>query len=98
MGDIGKDEFQLLRRRLLMDVAVRVFLVVRVEDRHYQEAERLIEKHGRNQKLRTLDALQLSVALDLRHRGMLDYFVCADKDLCEVAKSEGLAVINPEHP
>jgi len=45
-----------------------------------------------------LDALQLSVALDLRHRGMLDYFVCADKDLCEVAKSEGLAVINPEHP
>jgi predicted nucleic acid-binding protein len=73
MGDIGKDEFQLLRRRLLMDVAVRVFLVVRVEDRHYQEAERLIEKHGRSQKLWTLDALQLSVALDLRHRGMLDY-------------------------
>jgi len=45
-GFITKDEFQLLYRRLLTDVVTHPFLVVRVESRHYQEAERLIEKHG----------------------------------------------------
>jgi hypothetical protein len=46
--------------------------------------------------LRTLDALQLSVALDLRTQGMLDHLVCADKGFIDVATAEGLAVINPE--
>ena len=98
MGIITEADFQLLRRRFLTDVTRRQFHVVRVTGFHYQEAERLIKKHAISRSLRTLDALQLSVALDLRKRGMLDHFVCADKNLCVVAGAEGLSVINPEQP
>jgi hypothetical protein len=45
-------------------------------------------------RLRTLDALQLAVAIDLRSRGPSVTFVCADVVLCALAKSEGLSVIN----
>ena len=56
-----------------------------------------IEKHFRI-RLRTLDALQLAVALALSHQGMIDHFVCADYRLCEMAIVEGLSVINPSGP
>jgi hypothetical protein len=72
--------------------------VVRMTGLHYQEAERLLRSHGMSRSLRTLDALQLSVTLDLRERGMLDHFVCADKNLCAVAEAEGLSMINPAQP
>jgi predicted nucleic acid-binding protein len=97
-GAITQTDFHLLRRRFLTDVARQQFLVVRMTGLYYQEAERLLVKHGTSQSLRTLDALQLSVALDLRKRQRLDYFVCADKALCAVASLEGFAVINPERP
>lgn len=65
---------------------------------HYQEAEGLIRKHAMSYSLRTLDAIQLSVALDLCARGLSSYFVCADRTLCKVAIAEALTVINPEIP
>ena len=46
--------------------------------------------------MRTLDATQLAVALDLRGKSELDVFVVADKLLCEVAALEGLVVETPE--
>jgi hypothetical protein len=49
-------------------------------------------------KIRTLDALQLATALDLRERAVLDHFMCADVNLCQIATAEGLSVINPESP
>ena len=57
-----------------------------------------LQKHGCSVKLRTLDALQLATVLDLRTRGMLNHFVCADVNLCKIARAEGLSVINPETP
>ena len=60
----------------------------------YQEATQLIERRVRV-RLRTLDALQLAVALALSRQGMLDHFVCADQILCDTALAEGLAVIKP---
>lgn len=98
MNVIAEADFQLLRGRFLTDVARRQFHVGRMTSIHYQEAEQLVGKHAISHRLRTLDALQLSVALSLRHRAMLDHFVCADKNLCTVAKLEGLSVINPEQP
>ncbi len=38
-GFITEDEFELLRRRLLTDVATHPVLLVRVEGQHYREAE-----------------------------------------------------------
>ena len=45
-----------------------------------------------------VDALQLAVALDLRSKGALDQFICADKVLLGIAASEGLTVVDPEIP
>jgi predicted nucleic acid-binding protein len=89
-------DFELLRRRFLTDVTQRLLRVVRMTGLHYQEAERLIREHALERSLRTLDALQLAVALDVRRRTGLDHFVCADRNLCAVARVVGLSVINPE--
>lgn len=97
-GAITAADFALLRRRFLTDVSRREFSVVRMTGFHYQEAQRLITAHGPTRRLRTLDALQLAVALDLRGRGMLDFLVCADQGFLDVALAEGLSVIDPEQP
>ena len=89
-------DFQLLRRRFLTDVTKRQFSVLRLTGLHYQEAERLIRTYSLERSLRTLDAVQLSAALDLHRRVGLDHFVCADRNLCVVARLAGLSVINPE--
>jgi hypothetical protein len=81
---------------LLQDIARREFRVIRMTDVHYREAERLIQQHGVSRSLRTLDALQLSVALALHRRVALNAFVCADQGLCSVAQEEGIRIINPE--
>ena len=49
-------------------------------------------------QLRTLDAIQLAVALRLHQAAPIDRFVFADQRLCDVATVEGLAVFNPEQP
>jgi hypothetical protein len=89
-------DLELLRARFLQDVARRELRVIRMTDAHYREAERLIQQHGVRRSLRTLDALQLSVALALHGRVTLDAFVCADQGLCGVAQEEGLHIFNPE--
>jgi predicted nucleic acid-binding protein len=65
---------------------------------HYRSAARLVQQYAPTQTvplLRSLDALHLAVALDIGAREGLDCFVCADKDLCEVAEAEQLSVLNP---
>jgi hypothetical protein len=85
-----------LRARMLVDMAADEFEVFRLSSDHFDLAERMIGRHGFSSRLRTLDALQLAVALDLREQGLLDHFVVADRALGEVAMAEGLAVLNPE--
>ena len=97
-GVITESEFHILRHRLFADVANHRFQVIRLLASHFQNAERLINDYATSRSLRTLDALQLSFALFLRERSLIDYFVCADKSLCAVAALEGLTVINPEQP
>ena len=96
-GDITERDFAGLRQRLLRDIAQGLFQHVRVTEPHYREAERLIVTY-RRRRFRTLDALQLAVALDLSRRGMTEYFVCADTRLCETAAEEGLVIVNPVQP
>jgi len=90
-------DLDLLRARFLQDIARAEFRVLRMTDVHYREAERLIQQYGVTRSLRTLDALQLSVALALHRRLILDAFVCADQSLCGVAEEERLRIINPEY-
>jgi predicted nucleic acid-binding protein len=96
-GEITETDFVGLRQRLLRDIAQGQFQYVRVTEPHYREAERLIVAY-RRRRFRTLDAVQLAVALDLSRRGMTEYFVCADIRLCETAAEEGLMIVNPVQP
>lgn len=77
------------------DIAQKIIRVARVVDNHFQRASALIEKYALTQNLRTLDALQLAVALNGHKQGVVNHFVCADKALCAIAQAEGLSVINP---
>src|SRR5690348_4807528 len=97
-GFLSLADFQLLRRRFLTDVARLRLQVVRVTGAHFQSAEQLIRRLAPAQNLRTLDALQLAVALDLQARGVVSQFICADQGLCAIALGEGLSIVNPEVP
>jgi predicted nucleic acid-binding protein len=97
-GHLDKGKSALLRIRFLNDVASGAIDLVAVSESHYLAAERLIIRYGDRKGLRTLDALQLAVALDVQHRVGLGTLVAADKACCEVAALEGLAVFNPELP
>ena len=55
-----------------------------------------VRQHAFYHRLRTLDALQLAVAGDLKSQELLDQFVVADQALAIVATAEGLDVLNPE--
>jgi hypothetical protein len=98
IGALAPAGFQLLCHRFLADVRQRKFQVVRITTAHFQAAERLIRRLAPVQNLRTLDALQLAVALDLHGQNLISQFICADQSLCAVATTEGLAVLNPEVP
>lgn len=65
MGMLSPVDAAALRNHFLNDVVAAMLTVVAITDHHYAEAERLLKHHGNNFRLRTLDALQLAVALDI---------------------------------
>jgi predicted nucleic acid-binding protein len=97
-GHLAQPDFERLTRRFRQDVRVKVLRVVRLTVALFESAVDLIRRVGPGQNLRTLDALQLAVALDLNDAARPVAFVCADAALAAVAAAEGLTVINPERP
>lgn len=97
-GEIDQKAVLIARRRLEADLGHRRLLVAAVNDEHFRGARQLLFKHGAVEALRTLDALQLSVALGLKRAELVTVFVAADQKLCRVATLEGFAVTNPEQP
>jgi predicted nucleic acid-binding protein len=97
-GEIDEQSVFVARRRLEADMGRRRLLLAAVNDEHFRAARQLLFKHGAVESLRTLDALQLSVALGLKRAGLVTVFIAADRKLCRVAMLEGFAVTNPEQP
>jgi predicted nucleic acid-binding protein len=97
-GQIAVADFHLARGRFLADIAAGLWQVVPVTTAHFHHAQQLLVLHGLGHSLRTLDAVQLAVAMGLNAAGPLDAFVCADAKLCQIAGVEGLTVVNPELP
>lgn len=95
-GAFDPPEFARLRGLFATHVARRRYQIVRLLNVHYDRAQDLLTSHGHRRQIRTLDALQLAVALHLHRTAPLDYFVCADQRLCDIAILEGLTVLNPE--
>jgi hypothetical protein len=48
--------------------------------------------------LRTLDALQLAVALDMLEASWISVMISADKRLCEVTEVCGCPAVDPANP
>jgi hypothetical protein len=86
---------ELLRRKFRSDVRKNRFRVTTLGAKHYEKAENLLLAHG-SIGLRTLDSLQLAVALDLLEHQIIDTFVAADRILCRVAPLVRLKTFNPE--
>lgn len=97
-GEITVQQFRLFTKRFSDDVKLKKYRIVRLTEVHFSQATRLILKHGLRRALRTLDALQLAVALSLKARGMLDASVTADDKFIGVARREAIRAINPEKP
>src|SRR5690606_12513901 len=95
-GEFDAANFARLRGLFAADIARRRYRVARLLNAHYHRAQDLIRSYGLARQIRTLDALQLAVALHLHQAAPLDHFVCADQRLCDLATREGLSVINPE--
>src|SRR5262245_27967566 len=80
-GQLSASAFDVLRKRFLNDVGHGRPKLIRLRVQHFKDAERLIRQYGLAQRIRTLDALQLAVALDLRRRALIDNLVSSDKHL-----------------
>lgn len=98
-GEIDEQALQIARRRFRADIArQRILVAPPVHERHFHSARRLLIRYGVPQGLRTLDALQLAIALDLRQFGHVEVLVAADQRLCRVASMAGCSAVNPEKP
>ena len=97
-GEIDQQSVSIARRRMEAGLGSRRLLVAAVNDKHFRRARRLLLEHGLTEALRSLDALQLSVALGLRRAGLVSVFVAAGQKLCQEAAMEGFTTLNPEQP
>jgi hypothetical protein len=91
---ISDSEAKVAQRRFRSDVRRRRFRVAAAKVRHFNMAEVLPGMHGADRGLRTLDSIQLAVALDLHRNQLIESIVASDKVLCRVAKLEDLSVVD----
>lgn len=98
--EIDTDEaLQKVRAQFSNDIKNKKIAVIRISSIHYQEAERLIRQYGTDTNtgiIRTLDAIQLAVALDFQKRTPIDAFLSSDHRQTNVASAEGVTIMNPE--
>ena len=98
-GTLDENGRSLALRRLRSDIARdRLSVGPPIEPKHYRSAARLLRLYGVSPGLRTLDALQLAVALDMLEASWISAMLSADKRLCEVAEARGCPAIDPAKP
>ena len=95
-GELDAFGQEACRRSLRADLSQgRIQVGPRIEEHHYSGARKLLIQYGSKMALRTLDALQLAIALDLKKTGIVSVMVVADQRLCQVAEMCGFATISP---
>jgi predicted nucleic acid-binding protein len=96
-GQINRQSLDIARRRFGADLArQRIIVAPSVHEGHFQTARKLLVRYGVAEGLRTLDALQLAIALDLQQLGNITVLVAADQRLCRIASLAGCSTVNPE--
>ena len=95
-GELDAFGQEACRRSMRADLSQgRIQVGSRIEEHHYLNARKLLIEYGSKMALRTLDALQLAIALDLKKVGTISVMVVADQRLCEIAEMCGFVTINP---
>lgn len=98
-GELDAAGRELGRRRLRADVAQgRIRVGPPIDEWHYRKARDLLHSFGVARGLRTLDAIQLAVALGLRELGVVSVFVAADRRLRGAAEDCGFSIVDPTNP
>jgi predicted nucleic acid-binding protein len=96
--EIDPPALEIARRRFRADLAQQRLLVAAPVHEIFHSARRLLSQYGVTDGLRTLDALQLAVALDLQQSGHVGMLVTADRRLCRVSALAGCPAVNPDTP
>lgn len=78
----------------LADVRDRRLRVASVTRNHFRSAAKLLRMHGAQRSIRTLDALQLAVPLDLKQLQLVSVFVVADRQLAALARAEQFSLLD----
>jgi len=94
-GVLTQADADLALRLFRSDIRKRRFQIITLRIRHYELAEKLIAAHGTSAALRTLDSLQLAVALDVSRGGFVNAVVTADRTMIKVAELEQLLCFDP---
>jgi uncharacterized protein len=94
IGLASPTQFRGYVRLLRADSATGTLQVVRMRRRDDPVATRLIRRYGLSRNLRTLDALQLAVALRLLQAAPGLTFVSADQALLGIAAARGLFTLH----
>ncbi len=95
-GTINKEKAATFLADVAESADSQRFIIQRILDEDYRQAQTLLTHYAQQHSLRTLDSLQLASAIRLRARTNIDYFVTSDRTLAKVAKMEGFTVIIPE--
>jgi predicted nucleic acid-binding protein len=99
MGQLSQAGVEVGRRKFRLDLAKRRLLMSpEFEKRHFEYARTCVAIYGIREGLRSLDALQLSMAMHLSNAGLLHFLVATDQTLCRVARLERLTAIDPQLP
>jgi predicted nucleic acid-binding protein len=82
--EIDEPAMEIARRRFRLIWHSRLVVAPPVLERHFHSARKLLVQYGASEGLRTLDALQLAIALHLRQLGQIGVLVAADQRFCRV--------------
>ena len=76
---ISRDDASTLQRQFQEDIVSGRLEVFGLREEEFASAERLLQKHAFDLRLRALDALQLAVALGLKTQDLVESFVAAER-------------------
>lgn len=95
-GELSKSGFEHLVQVFGRDVLDGTLRIRSLGAGDKRSAVVLLETYGTSKSLRTLDALQLAVMINLGPGRITDVY-CADQQFLDVIEQEGFSVVNPEN-
>jgi predicted nucleic acid-binding protein len=95
-GELDHAGLLMSRRRLQADIShSRIEIGSPIDNRHYRSARQLLIAYGATHGLRTLDSIQLEIALELHKLGEISAFVTADRRLKQISDASGCPALDP---